>query len=61
MMNCISREEGIELLEDVSHSSWRSIVIKAFRHGFYRPTTKDDAMEIMKRLLVLPEADDEAC
>jgi hypothetical protein len=67
MMNCISREEGIELLKDVhkgvcgSHSSWRSIVIKAFRHGFYKPTTKDDAMEIMKRLPVLPEADDEAC
>jgi hypothetical protein len=41
MMKCISREEGIELLEDVhkgvcgSHSSWRSIVGKAFRHGFY--------------------------
>jgi hypothetical protein len=41
MMKCISREEGIELLEDVhkaiyrSHSSWRSIIDKAFRHGFY--------------------------
>jgi hypothetical protein len=41
MMKCISREEGVELLEDVhkgvcgSHASWRSIVGKAFRHGFY--------------------------
>jgi hypothetical protein len=41
MMKCISKEEGIELLEDVhrgvcgSHSSWRSIVGKAFRHRFY--------------------------
>jgi hypothetical protein len=41
MIKCISREEGIELLEDVhrgvcsSHSSWRSIVGKAFMHGFY--------------------------
>jgi hypothetical protein len=41
MMKYISREEGIELLEDVhkgvcrSHSSWRSIIGKAFRHGFY--------------------------
>jgi hypothetical protein len=40
MMKCISREECIELLEDVhkgvcrSHSLWRSIVGKAFKHGF---------------------------
>jgi hypothetical protein len=38
MMKCISREEGIEMLEDVhrgacgSHSSWCSMVGKAFRH-----------------------------
>jgi hypothetical protein len=54
MMKCISREQGIELLEDIhkgvcgSHSSWRSMVGKAFRHGFYWPTAKDDAMEVMK-------------
>jgi hypothetical protein len=54
MMKCISRE-GIELLEDVhrgvcgSHSSWCSIVGKAFRHGFYWPTAKDDAMEVVKK------------
>jgi hypothetical protein len=41
MMRCISREEGIQLLEDIhkgvcgSHSLWRSIIEKAFRHGFY--------------------------
>jgi hypothetical protein len=55
MMKCISRGEGIELLEDIhngvcgSHSSWRSIVGKAFRHGFYWPTTEDDAMEVIKK------------
>jgi hypothetical protein len=55
MMKCISREEGIELLEDVykgvceSHSSWCSIVGKAFMHGFYWPTAKDDIMEVMKK------------
>jgi hypothetical protein len=55
MMKCISREEGIELLEDVhkgvcgSDSSWRSIVGKVFRHGFYWSTMKDDAMEVMKK------------
>jgi hypothetical protein len=41
MMQCISKEEGIQLLEDIhkgvygSHSSWRSIIRKAFRHRFY--------------------------
>jgi hypothetical protein len=41
MMKCISREDDIELFEDIhkgvcgSHSSWRSIIGKAFRHGFY--------------------------
>jgi hypothetical protein len=55
MMNYISREEAIELLEDVhkgvciSHSSWRSIIGKAFRHGFYWPTAKDDAMKVVKK------------
>jgi hypothetical protein len=55
MMTCISREEDIQLLEDIhkgvcgSHLSWRSIVGKAFRHGFYWPTAKDDAMEVVKK------------
>jgi hypothetical protein len=41
MVQCISREEGIQLLQDIhsgvcgSHSSWHSIIGKAFRHGFY--------------------------
>jgi hypothetical protein len=55
IMKCISREEGIPLLQDIhsgvcgSHSSWRNIIGKAFRHGFYCPTTKDDAMEIITK------------
>jgi hypothetical protein len=55
MMKYISREEGIEMLEDVhkgvcgSHSSWHLIVGKAFRHGFYWPTVKDDVMKVMKK------------
>jgi hypothetical protein len=32
-----------------SHSSWRSIIGKAFRHGFYWSTAKDDAMEVVKK------------
>jgi hypothetical protein len=55
IMKCISREEGIQLLQDIhsgvcgSHSSWRNIIGKAFRHGFYWPTTKDDVMEIITK------------
>jgi hypothetical protein len=55
MMRCISKGEGIQLLRDIhsgvcdAHSSWRSIVGKAFRHGFYWPTAKDDAMEIVAK------------
>jgi ribonuclease HI len=55
MMRCISKSEGIQLLRDIhsgvcgAHSSWRSIVEKAFRHGFYWPTAKDDAMEIVAK------------
>jgi hypothetical protein len=41
MIKCILREEGIQLLWDIhsgicgSRSSWRSIIDKAFKHGFY--------------------------
>jgi hypothetical protein len=55
MISCISREEGIQLLEDIhkgvcgSHSSWCSIVRKAFRHGFYLSTVMDDVMEAVKK------------
>jgi hypothetical protein len=55
MIKCISREEGIKMLDDVhrgvcgSHSSWRSIVGKGFRHGFYWPTMKNGTMEVVKK------------
>jgi hypothetical protein len=41
MMQCISREEDIQLLWDIhsdvcgSYSSWCSIIGNAFRHDFY--------------------------
>jgi hypothetical protein len=41
MMKCISKDEGVQLLQEIhsrvcgAHSSWRSIVGKASRHGFY--------------------------
>jgi hypothetical protein len=55
MMWCISREECIQLLQDIhsgvygSYSSWHSIIGKAFRHGFYWSTTKDDVMEVITK------------
>jgi hypothetical protein len=55
MMKCISTDEGSQLLQDIhsgvcsAHSSWCSIVGKAFRHGFYWPTAKDDVMEIITK------------
>jgi hypothetical protein len=55
MMKCISKDEGSQLLQDIhsgvyrAHSSWRSIVEKAFRHGFYWPTAKDDVMKIVTK------------
>ena len=44
LMRCITQEEGHDLLTEIhegeceSHSSSRTLVGKAFRHGFYRPT-----------------------
>jgi hypothetical protein len=55
MMKCISREESIQLLHDIhsgicgSHSSLYSIIDNTFRHDFYWPTTKNNAMEIVTK------------
>jgi hypothetical protein len=55
MMRCISKEAGSQLLRDIhsgvcgAHSSWCSIVEKAFKHRFYWPTAKDDAMQIVTK------------
>jgi hypothetical protein len=54
LMWCITQEEGRELLTEIhggecgSHSSSRTLVGKAFRHGFYWPTTLQDAAELVK-------------
>jgi hypothetical protein len=55
MIKCISKDKCRQLLWDIhsgvcgAHSSWRSIVEKVFRHKFYWPTAKDDAMEIVTK------------
>jgi ribonuclease HI len=54
LMRCITQEEGRELLAEIhggecgSHSSSRTLVGKAFRHGFYWPTALQDAAELVK-------------
>jgi hypothetical protein len=53
-MRCITQEEGRALLAKIhggecgSHSSSRTLVGKAFRHGFYWPTALQDAAELVK-------------
>jgi RNase P subunit RPR2 len=57
MMKCISRKEGIQLLQDIhssvcgSHSSCRYIIGKALRHDFYWPTAKDDVMQVITKCM----------
>jgi hypothetical protein len=52
-MKCISQVDGIEILREIHegecghHAAARSLVAKAFRHGFYWPTAKADADHIV--------------
>jgi hypothetical protein len=54
LMQCITREEGCELLTEVhggeceNHASSCTLVGKAFRHGFYWHMTLQDAIELEK-------------
>jgi hypothetical protein len=54
LMRCITQEEGRELLTEIhggqcgSHSSSRTLVGKAFRHGFYWPTALQDEAKMVK-------------
>jgi hypothetical protein len=53
-MKCISQVDGIEILREIHegecghHAAARSLVAKAFRHGFYWPTAKIDADQIVE-------------
>jgi hypothetical protein len=55
LMWCITREDGGELLTEIhggecgNHASSHTLVSKAFRHGFYWPTTFQDAVELVKK------------
>jgi hypothetical protein len=54
LMQCITRVEGCELLTEVhggecgNHTSSRTLVGKAFQHGFYWPTALQDTVELAK-------------
>ena len=54
LMRCITREEGRDLLTEIhggecgNHSGSRTLVGKAFRHGFYWPTALQDAAELVR-------------
>jgi hypothetical protein len=47
-MKCVPREEGKDILEEIqkgvcgNHASSRTLVSKAFRRAFYRPTALGD-------------------
>jgi hypothetical protein len=53
-MKCISQVDGIEILREIHegecghHAAARSLVAKAFRHGFYWPTAKANADRIVE-------------
>ena len=55
LMRCISQTDGIKLLSDIhggvcgSHRSYRTLVGKAFRQGYYWPTALHDAKELVTK------------
>ena len=54
-MRCIPQEQGYKILQDIHagicghHAGARSIVHKAYRHGFYWLTAHADATDIVRR------------
>jgi ribonuclease HI len=54
LMKCILRSEGLELLQEIhggecgNHASSANLVGKAYRSGFYWPTTLVDAQDLVR-------------
>jgi hypothetical protein len=52
-MKCISSTTGKQLLDEIHtgqcgiHAAFRTLVGKVFRSGFYWPTAKSDAAELV--------------
>jgi hypothetical protein len=55
LLRCVTQEEGCELLAEIhgsecgNHASSRTLVGKAFWHGFYWPIVLQDVIELAKR------------
>jgi hypothetical protein len=55
LIKCILRSEGLKLLQEIhggecgNHATFANLVAKAFRSGFYWPTTMADAQELVWR------------
>jgi hypothetical protein len=55
LMKCILRSEGLELLREIhgwecsNHAASANLVGKAYRKGFYWPTTLADAQDLVRR------------
>ena len=55
IQRCVSPQEGCEILQEIHegdcghHDGSKSLVAKAFRHGFYWLTTHADAEDLVKR------------
>ena len=53
VQRCVEQEQGIDILLDIHqgecghHTASRSLVAKAFRHGFYWPTVLQDAESLI--------------
>ena len=53
LMKCITQEDGIQLLQEIlagtcgNHATSRTLVRKAFREGFYWPSTVANAKKLV--------------
>jgi hypothetical protein len=58
LMKCILRSEGLELLQEIhggecgNHAASANLVGKAYRLGFYWPTTRADAQDLVRHCKV---------
>ena len=58
---CVDSEKGQAILKDIHqgecghHAASRSLVAKAFRHGFFWPTALEDAKELVKHCKGCPK------
>jgi hypothetical protein len=54
LMKCILKSEGLQLLQEIhggecgNHAAYANLVVKAFRSGFYWPTTLADAQDLVR-------------